>query len=331
MQWLKMILGLKRWMGIWMPYCYYIYCKQKEEKVNHNEFLRKIKIWWKKKLFKMGMYFNWNIKEITVYQNIIDGKIELPFQKEILKDINDRVIEKYLKQLKKKIAIKKKAEESGIHFLFQERELKYRFSEVKDYKWFFKILLFDQMLERIVQENHIVMGKVKIGILDSGNDITEYLIEQLISKCNFLTIFTERIEYFEELKEKIYYEEGLWIDLEEKKRQYLDKMDMIVDLCQEGYRCYKYLKEDSCIINMSTNEKNIEGIFAKKGKRKLVYEIDINIGEENEYLDAVMQGIYFKNWKVEYMMQNFMKDVRNIDIQEICNQYRIVLKEVKYA
>ena len=69
----------------------------------------------------------------------------------------------------------------------------------------------------------IQKSKICMIIIDDGDYRTEYFLNEFLETLNYLTIITNRREYFERLQETAFQEMGLLIDLvlpwEEKKLQ----------------------------------------------------------------------------------------------------------------
>ena len=263
--------------------------------------------------------------------SLLDGVIELPFTKSDIDDIGVEGLKKCIGKIKSRMAKERHILEEQIHFLASDRELKKVCGKNMDCTWLLKQLLFCDILEKIQLETHIDISKVKIGVLDGGNGITEYLIKLLVNRCNFLTIFTEREVYFEEMRDYIYMEEGLMIDLEKAEEEPLGQIDILIDVCRKGYHWYKYLKEDAVIAAMFANVENMEGIIAKRGKRKTIYDVEVDIfhSVQEEDISIFMEALYWKNWKAAYMIEQFMKDANLQEVKELCNDYGIVLRDIK--
>ena len=263
--------------------------------------------------------------------SLLDGVIELPFAKSDMEYIEETELKKYFNKMKLRLAKENDVLEEQIHFFSSDWQLKKMCGETLDCRWLLKLLLFCDILKRVQVETHVDISKVKVGLLDGGNGITEYLMKLLVDSCNFLTVFTERGVYFEEMRDYIYAEEGLMVDLEGIEREQLEQMDVLIDICQEGYKWYKYLKKDAVIFALSANSRNMEGITAKNGKRKTIYDVEVNISNiiHGEDVNIIMEALCWKDWKAAYMVEHFMKDIKVQEVDELCREYGIVLKNIK--
>ena len=130
-------------------------------------------------------------EENCITNNMLDGVIELPFQKNDMEYISEKTIKEYMNRLKLHLAKKNQVAKEQIHFLTSDRQLKNICKETTNCEWLLKLLLFLDILEKVQLENHLDIAKAKIGLLDSENGITEYLLKILINQCIFLTIFTK--------------------------------------------------------------------------------------------------------------------------------------------
>ena len=65
--------------------------------------------------------------------------------------------------------------------------------------------------------------QINMVLIDDGDYKTDYFLGEFLEECNYLTIITNRVEYFESLQERAFQELGLLIDLllpwEEKNLQ----------------------------------------------------------------------------------------------------------------
>lgn len=265
--------------------------------------------------------------------NILDGVIELPFLKADVEYISEKRLKKYFGKMKLCLAKENHSLKEQIHFLSSDRQLQKICQEKMDCKWLLRLFLFEDILERIQIENEIDISKMNVGLLDSGNGITEYLLKMLVNRCNFFTIFTERETYFDEFRDCIYMEEGLMIDLAEPKKEQMEQIDVLIDVHEDGYQYYKYLKKETMILTLSTNLRNREGIVTKSGKRKTIYDVDVIVSnlDQGEDINIFMEVLYWKNWKAGYMIENFMKDTSVEETEDLFREYGIILKGLKYA
>lgn len=271
-------------------------------------------------------------EENSMAVNMLDGVIELPFQKSDMEYIGEKTIRRYFDKIRLHLAKENHTSEEQIHLLSSDKQLKTMCGEAADCEWLLKVLLFKDILQKVQLENYIDVSKVKVGLLDSGNGITEYLLKILIKQCNFLTVFTEREGDFEELRDNIYIEEGLMIDFTELEKSQLEQVDVLIDIQKEGYRYYKYLKKEALILVLSANVENIEGIIAKRGKRKTIYDIEAGVQSLNkrEEINIFTEVLYWKNWKAAYMIEHFMKNTEVEEGEELCKEYGMTLRGIKY-
>lgn len=262
---------------------------------------------------------------------LLDGEIELPFHKEDVECISEKKIIQYISRKKLHLAKEHHVSKEQIHFLTTDKYLKAICKETADSGWLLRVLLFEDILEKVQLKYGIDISKIKVGMLDSENGITEYLLKMLVKQSNFLTIFTKREKSFEKIQENIYMEEGLLIEVAEPERGQLEQVDVLIDIYKQGYQYYKYLKKEAMIMALSANVENIEKVIAKSGKRTIIYDINADIPyiSGREETQVFMEALYWKNWKAAYMIEHFMKDIEPEEGEALCREYGITLKGIK--
>lgn len=262
---------------------------------------------------------------------LIDGEIELPVQKEDMECISEKKIRQYINKKKLHLAKEHHVSKEQIHFLTTDKYLKAICRETADCEWLLRVLLFEEILEKVQLKYGLDISKIKVGMLDSENGITEYLLKILVKQCNFLTIFTRREKSFEKIQEIIYMEEGLLIEVAEPDRGQLEQVDVLIDIWKEGYVYYKYLKQEAVILVLTANAENIEKVTAKRGRRAMIYDVNADTPYISEREDAsiFIEALYWKNWKAAYMIEHFMKDTEPEEGAALCREYGITLKEIK--
>ena len=101
---------------------------------------------------------------------------------------------------------------------------------------------FRTIIEQILEQYEIPYQNFRPLILDrdtppesmlSGDDV-ELVLEQISGDLNFLRIATERPSYFSYYIEKMYEENGLVVQIEEKKAFSLEGINVVLDLEQKG-------------------------------------------------------------------------------------------------
>ena len=101
---------------------------------------------------------------------------------------------------------------------------------------------FRSILEQILDQYGVSYGNLCPLLLDrntqpesmlSGDDV-ELVLEQMSADLNFLRIATDRPAYFSYYIEKMYEENGLVVQIQEKNRFSLEGINVVLDMEQRG-------------------------------------------------------------------------------------------------
>ena len=161
-------------------------------------------------------------------------------------------------------------------YLKNDEEI-YRKTEIPiaDGRWLFKFLVM-QILEYISKCQDISIDKFKIALVtDNNDDLITYYIEELCNKTKKLKIITGHREKFHNLEEKLYYHDGVVLEISNNKRKALQDIDIIFNFGLEEDKINKYkISEKSIIINLKEKiqikSKRFSGININ------YYQIDFN-------------------------------------------------------
>lgn len=161
-------------------------------------------------------------------------------------------------------------------YLKNDEEI-YRKTEIPiaDGRWLFKFLVM-QILEYISKCQDISIDKFKIALVtDNNDDLITYYIEELCNKTKKLKIITGHREKFHNLEEKLYYHDGVVLEISNNKRKALQDIDIIFNFGLEEDKINKYkISAKSIIINLKEKiqikSKRFSGININ------YYQIDFN-------------------------------------------------------
>lgn len=115
---------------------------------------------------------------------------------------------------------------------------------------------FRTIIEQILEQYKISYQNFRPLILDRdtppesmlSEDDVELVLEQISDDLNFLRIATERPAYFSDYIEKMYEENGLVVQVEEKRAFSLDAVNVVLDMEQGGGISRACIRENICYI-----------------------------------------------------------------------------------
>lgn len=122
---------------------------------------------------------------------------------------------------------------------------------ISDGRWLFKFLVI-QILEYISNCQNISIDKQKIALLTNENtELITYYIRELTKRSNKIKIITTHRERFYNIERKLYYENGVVIEISNNKRKSLHDVDIIFnfDFTEDILNKYN-IAEKAIVINL---------------------------------------------------------------------------------
>lgn len=144
---------------------------------------------------------------------------------------------------------------------------------------------------------------IEIIIIDNGDDNSTYnMIDAIYEEINYLSIFTNRPEYFEEYSEKIFCDTGLNLQIIEQNKSALREADIIINLSSSNEFNFDYFyKRGSIYIELSNNKEKTLEILRKRQDINIIDDIVIscdNKSIKNSLLEALLfiKSEFFRNF-----------------------------------
>lgn len=201
-------------------------------------------------------------------------------------------------------------------------------------RWLFKFLVI-QVLEYISKCQDIEISNQKIALVTTeNNELISYYIKEITKKSNKVKIITTHREKFRNMEEKLYYNEGIVLEISKNKRKGLQDVDIIFnfDFDEDTLNEYK-IQDNAIIINLKEKiiikEKKFSGININ------FYDIDF----QNRTIDMLewtkdfenkelYESYIYRDDKIENLEQDILNDKVTIK-SLIGNKGEISEKEYK--
>lgn len=137
---------------------------------------------------------------------------------------------------------------------------------------------------------------------DKNNDNTYNIIDAIYSELNYLTIFTERADYFTEYAKKIYADTGLNLQILEQNKSAIKDADLIINLSSNINLDYFYKRGAIYFDLCGNSEKTIE-ILRKREDLNIIDDLIMsynNSSIDNSLLETILytKYEYFENFVV---------------------------------
>lgn len=188
-------------------------------------------------------------------------------------------------------------------------------------RWLFKFLVV-QILEYISKCQEINIGDFRIALVTNNNDdLITYYIEELSKKTKKLKIVTGHREKFHNLEEKLYYNDGIVLEISNNRRKALQEVDIIFNFGLEEDKINRYkISERAIIINLKEKIQIKSKRFA--GININYYKIDF----KNRFVDALEWN---KEFEKEDLYESYIYRCGNIyDIVKDIAKDKIVIKSL---
>lgn len=269
------------------------------------------------KLYKRLPY-----KETGIYVMGIYGvEVELPFSGYEIADMEDGYLEQYIRKI---------LDIYDIPECYLKRELgcmKGRFGREK--KWIFSYLFFQQGMELFMKKYGISKREAKVVIIDSGDKKIEMILEPILQYANYLTIMTERKDYFEKAVNIIYEEIGLMIDVVSSKDKGKITGNFIVNLNRESYQLYADISDNSYIMDLAFTNEKLEYLSNRKKGIELLYGYEILAGNTSLDQELMAEVLVRDNWKLSRFAKRKESILSLEEVETILCNYQLKIDALK--
>lgn len=229
------------------------------------------------------------------YLNIRGYEIVLPFIREEMDSF--KAITIFNDTLAKLEDLNVTVASTGIKI--QDFKSKIFFMEGKNILTFFILQAIKKALKFL--ERDLKYTEVLI-IDDKNSDDTYNIIDAIYSELNYLTIFTERADYFTEYAKKIYADTGLNLQILEQNKSAIKDADLIINLSSNINLDYFY-KRGAIYFDLCNNSEKTVEILRKREDLNIIDDLIMsynNISIDNSLLETVLyiKYEYFKDFVV---------------------------------
>ena len=193
--------------------------------------------------------------------------VELPFEEEEVSRMPVKYLEDYIQSI---------IETYNITSCYLREELSFlkeRFHNNR--KWIFRYLLFPQGLFQFLKENQIEKKDARFVIIDPGDKRVEMILEVVLEYANYLTIVTNRKEYFKNAVDFIYEELGLIVQIQSKLTQKNIGGNVVINLDRDCYHIYNNFEENAFVVDLEFTEKKLEYLSNRRKDLKILYDYEI--------------------------------------------------------
>jgi hypothetical protein len=205
--------------------------------------------------------------EEVFYFNMTGQRLKLPYTKEKFEE---------MEQAQRNKIINRAIEKYKIETLIFDSEVKKLAQSNSDYKWILKYMMFPRFFEKVIRTYGIGRKNMRLVIRDSGDDRTEYILKLLLPDLNYLTIVTERPDYFEIISEDIYENTGLMMEIVEAPVNNPLMGNVVVDLGNHDKRESSFLEKNAVVMLLEASVEQLQYLYQRRYDFKVIYDIDVS-------------------------------------------------------
>lgn len=279
---------------------------------------KKVKKWYRKYLLKNLPILQ---KEFN-YLDEIGYNIILPFTEEQLVDYE----KDYMKEYINKVLIKYEVTHLYFPNIFKQyMPVNYGNQE----RSILKYGVLDQIVNKVLEKKKIEYKNLRLVIIDPEDYKMEYLLELFLKDLNYLTIITNRGEYFSEIREIIYDKVGLVLDIIKNPTKEQIGGNIIIDANENLNKNYSFFEKNAVVIDLESSREKLQYLYSRRKDLETIYDMVLSAKGSivnNEMLEMMLSA---KN----FIFQNFKKqNSRNYgtgDLLQVMKQYDIELVSYK--
>lgn len=180
-----------------------------------------------------------------------------------------------------------------------------------------------EILNELVEKKEIDLSEVHFGLIDSGDELTTYILDKIIPLIRYCTVLTERSEEIKSYAESVILEMG--IEPEVVSFDQINELpcDIIFDL-NANESVYQYYPAGSSVYDFSGNFEKSRKVIVKKKKTMFYNAVDVmtkGIIMDHKILQALICGETFEECR--YNMEFYSRNAEQFHLQVKNLKYKV--------
>ncbi len=136
-----------------------------------------------------------------------------------------------------------------------------------------------EIIHKIYKYTNRDIRTAEIVILDGGNFLTELVLDVIYPNVNYLSIYTDRKENFEEKASDIYEDCGLNVQVfSNSKNTLLRNGDIIINCAMELENFDYFFKKNSLYLDVNKNRQKLLRLMAKRSDMVFIDDMKLKAG-----------------------------------------------------
>lgn len=239
----------------------------------------------------------------------------LPFTKEEKANLPSQYLEQYIEEVMKHL---------NINRAYCMEELQERNSErAEKERTLIKFLYLRELVEIARDKLRVKEKDMKLVIIDSHDKRIEHVLEQFINNLNYLTIITNREEYFTGFRDMIYDTTGLVVEFEELPlRNHIDG-NIIIDLDSESYKNYNFFPYGCCVIDVNSTAKKRQYLQERRKDLTIIYDVNLLYKGNTIKKNMMVNYLRAKSINIEAIYGEYYRNINQNEILELLEECKV--------
>lgn len=236
----------------------------------------------------------------------------LPFTKADKEKLPNQYLDQYIEEVMKYL---------NINRAYCMEELQERNHErAERERSLIKFLYLRQLVVIAREKLHIEEKDMKLVIIDSHDKRIEHVLEQFVCNLNYLTIITNREEYFDGFRDMIYDTTGLVVEFEELPLKDHIEGNIIIDLDSESYKSYNFFPYGSCVVDVNSSAKKRQYLQERRKDLTIIYDVDLMYQGNIIKKDMMVSYLRAKSVNIEAIYGEYYRNINQKEILELVEE-----------
>lgn len=246
--------------------------------------------------------------------------VMLPFTKEQKACLPEKYLDEYIEKIMSVLGINR------AYYMEELQERDYERSERE--RTLIKYVYLEQLVRVGMNKLHIKEKDMKLVIIDSGDKRIEHVLEQLTDNLNYLTIITNREEYFTSFRDMIYDTTGLVVEFEQLPLTTHIEGNIIIDLDCESHRCYNFFPYGACVIDVNSTARKRQYLQERRKDLTIIYDVKLLYQGDIIKREMLVNYLRAKSMNIEAIYGEYYKNINQAEIVSLLEQCDVKIKEI---
>lgn len=246
--------------------------------------------------------------------------VMLPFTKEQKACLPENYIDEYIEKVMNVL---------GINRAYCMEELQERdYERAERERTLIKYVYIEELVNIGMNKLHLKEKDMKLVVIDSGDKRVEHVLELFTNNLNYLTIITNREEYFTGFREMIYDTTGLVVEFEQLPLTTHIEGNIIIDLDSESYKSYNFFPYGACVIDVNSAAKKRQYLQERRKDLTIIYDVKLLYQGDIIKREMLVNYLRAKSMNIEAIYGEYYKNINQAEILSLLEQCEVKIKEI---